>query len=48
MTMASGVESLSGLVGFGESVHDPVKSGALQLRVTALLYAAPTGATLRL
>jgi hypothetical protein len=49
ITTAEAVESLSGLVGFGENAHDPVNSGvAVQLNVTALLYAAPMGATLKL
>jgi hypothetical protein len=48
-TAAADVELLSGPTEFGDKLHDPAKSGAtVQLKVIALLYAAPTGSTLKL
>jgi hypothetical protein len=48
-TTAADVELLSGPTEFGDNAHEPTKSGVTgQLRVTTLLYAAPTGSTLKL
>ena len=49
ITTAAELALVSGPVGFGEKLHEPANSGVtVQLRLTGLLYPAPTRRTLRL